>query len=698
MLQQTAHPFSISAARNFGASGRDGAIHRFAPARLPAARAMWQALHAEASGLADFARILVLAATAEELADVDFAALGCVTSIVLDASTKTVQGSTPCIRANFGDAAALAQLDAALSAESGPVLLVVGGVLEYTADPRPLLAWLRRCLKCHEGNRLLLATLGRTPALEPLHRRMWSAREAAAMLDAACFETLEQSGSRFTLRCSAASHPEVLARHGLPAAAERLLVVGEHAPAAREGAIVLCTGNPGVKPWLAADRISPCSDPAAAPEHLLDAVLHLVFLYDGLSEIEYADLGGECFRVAQAKQTGLIPPAIRTTVVCQGSSAYRERQRGAFDPPELNVRHVREKIAFELADQVIYRTAALRDFYEREMGLRPIGERVVGPAAERPAAPLPRSCPLVTDMAVTVVVPVFNRPIAEIADLIVGINAQFLRPREVIFVDDGSADDFAAAHAATITGSLACPARFIRHVRNLGLSAARNTGLAACETPFIVVHDSDNIASNDFLYRGCRTLAAHPEFDAVTCFNENFRDGADWTRHDPARFRFKPLGDGLVDSLGWYNRFGDALAVYRTEALRAIGGWDERNRVMWEDMILFMALASAGRRVITAPLVDVLYRTRPDSMLRTASEFGARWHMARALRGLTMFEALCLQRVLWAGLHGHPLAPPPYTGRQHLRAASVLLVRRMPGPLSKRLRWAYRALRKRWKA
>ena len=195
---------------------------------------------------------------------------------------------------------------------------------------------------------------------------------------------------------------------------------------------------------------------------------------------------------------------------------------------------------------------------------------------------------------VTVIVPVFNRPFCEIEDLIIGINRQTLPPFEVIFVDNASHQDFAKEHAQRVSTSLNVPARFIRHSVNKGLAAARNTGLQACKTEFVAMHDSDNVAANDFLYRGCLSLIENPDVEAVNFEMMSFRDGTDWKMHDPFREYYRPVGDGLVKSLGHINWFGDAMGIYRVEGLRQTGGWDETDRGMWEDLALFIKWAASG--------------------------------------------------------------------------------------------------------
>jgi glycosyltransferase involved in cell wall biosynthesis len=86
---------------------------------------------------------------------------------------------------------------------------------------------------------------------------------------------------------------------------------------------------------------------------------------------------------------------------------------------------------------------------------------------------------------VSVVIPAYNR--AELLPrAITSVLTQRPEPPvEVIVVDDGSSD--ATADTATRLG-----ARVVRHERNLGESAARNTGIGAASQEWIALLDSDD--------------------------------------------------------------------------------------------------------------------------------------------------------------------------------------------------------------
>jgi glycosyltransferase involved in cell wall biosynthesis len=111
---------------------------------------------------------------------------------------------------------------------------------------------------------------------------------------------------------------------------------------------------------------------------------------------------------------------------------------------------------------------------------------------------------------VSVIVPVYNRaPV--IGAAISSVARQTLQDLEIILVDDGSSDG--SAEAALAVGGTCL--RVIRHDQNLGIPAARNTGLEAARGRFIAWLDSDDIARPDRLERQVRFLSDHPDVALV---------------------------------------------------------------------------------------------------------------------------------------------------------------------------------------
>jgi len=88
---------------------------------------------------------------------------------------------------------------------------------------------------------------------------------------------------------------------------------------------------------------------------------------------------------------------------------------------------------------------------------------------------------------VSVVIPVFNRP-APVRRAIESVLAQTCQDFEIIVVDDASTDGTPAAVEAFGDRRIT----LIRHERNRGGSAARNTGFRAGSAPYVAFLDSDD--------------------------------------------------------------------------------------------------------------------------------------------------------------------------------------------------------------
>jgi glycosyltransferase involved in cell wall biosynthesis len=95
-------------------------------------------------------------------------------------------------------------------------------------------------------------------------------------------------------------------------------------------------------------------------------------------------------------------------------------------------------------------------------------------------------------MDISVVIPAYNAG-RFITRCLQSVNAQTLRPKEVIVVDDGSTDNTAA-----LAGSMG--ARVV-HQKNLGVSAARNNGIRRASSEWIAFLDADDLWLPDKLER-----------------------------------------------------------------------------------------------------------------------------------------------------------------------------------------------------
>ena len=282
----------------------------------------------------------------------------------------------------------------------------------------------------------------------------------------------------------------------------------------------------------------------------------------------------------------------------------------------------------------------LRDFSHTQAAIN--SAIVARIASSRPQA---RILPHLDSDQLTVMVPVFNTKLTYVSELITSLNAQTARPREVLFVDDASASTYHEQLTTLIKQELHIPYQVLRHEKNLGLAGARNTALAACQTPYLINIDSDDTVSHEYVATIAQAFARQPNAAAVIPYLEAFTDGTSWQQHDLKRYVYRPLGEGfIVGQLE--NRYGHANSGYRVEDLRSIGGWNQSSRAMWEDWELFQRLVSAGRALMILPKSIAYYRVQEKSMARTYARFPAMERIVPEGVYVSRFESFRLQAML----------------------------------------------------
>lgn len=172
---------------------------------------------------------------------------------------------------------------------------------------------------------------------------------------------------------------------------------------------------------------------------------------------------------------------------------------------------------------------------------------------------------------------------------------------EVIVVDDGSSDP------ATIEVLDAMdPQRYtLIRQRNMGLAAARNTGIKAAHGAYIIPLDADNRLRPAMFQQVVSVLDALPEVDIV------FGD-AQYIGDRGGRFR---MGPANLSAMLERNRI-DACAGFRKALWERLGGYDEQMPVMgYEDWEFWLrGLVSRARFHYTGEIMFD-YRVRSGSML-----------------------------------------------------------------------------------
>jgi cellulose synthase/poly-beta-1,6-N-acetylglucosamine synthase-like glycosyltransferase len=189
---------------------------------------------------------------------------------------------------------------------------------------------------------------------------------------------------------------------------------------------------------------------------------------------------------------------------------------------------------------------------------------------------------------VTVIIPAFNES-ASITETILSLRVQTLPPEEIIVVDDCSTDGTGdAARALGVT--------VVRPPANTGSKAGAQTfALPLVKTQLAIALDADTTLAPDAIEK------ILPAFDdprvAAACGGVlPRRIRTLWERGRYVEYLFSfTFYKQIQDQYGAPLISSGCFSMYRTEALRAVGGW--RNRTMAEDMELTWTLYQAGYAV-----------------------------------------------------------------------------------------------------
>jgi biofilm PGA synthesis N-glycosyltransferase PgaC len=192
----------------------------------------------------------------------------------------------------------------------------------------------------------------------------------------------------------------------------------------------------------------------------------------------------------------------------------------------------------------------------------------------------------------TVLVPAYNEA-DSIGDTIRSLQSQTTAPDEIVVIDDCSSDGTAGvAESFGVT--------VIRPPQNTGSKAGAQTyALAQVRTGMVMAIDADTTLAPDAIERLMRAFD-DPEVSAACGSVVPRHVGTIWER---GRYVEYLLAFGFFKRV--QDHYGKPLissgcfSIYRTEALRALGGW--QTRTMAEDMDLTWTMYEAGHGVRFLP-------------------------------------------------------------------------------------------------
>jgi biofilm PGA synthesis N-glycosyltransferase PgaC len=205
--------------------------------------------------------------------------------------------------------------------------------------------------------------------------------------------------------------------------------------------------------------------------------------------------------------------------------------------------------------------------------------------------------------AITVIVPAYNEA-ESIADTVRSLQAQTVRPAEIIVVDDGSDDgtgDIARALGVTV----------LRPPRGTGSKAgAQNFALPHVRTPLCMALDADTTLAPDAIEKLLPPLA-DPTVAAACGFVVPRHVRTVWERGRYVEYLFAfTFYKQVQDYWGKPLIASGCFSAYRTSLLRKQGGWP--TRTLAEDMDLTWSFYQAGHQVKFVPDA-VCYPIEPSS-------------------------------------------------------------------------------------
>ncbi len=212
----------------------------------------------------------------------------------------------------------------------------------------------------------------------------------------------------------------------------------------------------------------------------------------------------------------------------------------------------------------------------------------------------------------SVLLPVYDPPVALLEATLASVRAQAYPDWELVAIDDASTD---AGVQACLARAAAADARIrvARRAGNGGIARATNDALAAARGAWCAFLDHDDTLAPDALLCMAEAAAARPDAQALFCDEDKLDERGVRTRPF-----FKPAWDGE-----WLRTTNCVLhfLVVRTEMLRALGGVAEGidGAQDW-DLVLRLEEAAGRARIVRVPRVLYHWRELPGSTAAAAFE------------------------------------------------------------------------------
>lgn len=239
---------------------------------------------------------------------------------------------------------------------------------------------------------------------------------------------------------------------------------------------------------------------------------------------------------------------------------------------------------------------------------------------------------MTTKPLISVIIPTYKRATL-IPRAIETVRRQTYGNTEILVVDDASPDDTASVVRAIPDPRI----RYIRHEKNKGSSATRNTGIKAAKGEFIAFLDDDDEWCEDKLELQVKKIA---ECDVVLCMG--IAGGRPLRVHRGPNVTLDDLRKGGFNPSSLLAKTGVLREVMFDEDLRQGEDWDvfirigQRYRIGWipEPLLLYNRgdhdRITNEKKYLSGPELE----KRTDMLYKHREFFGEKWfqyHMAGSL-------------------------------------------------------------------
>ena len=218
-----------------------------------------------------------------------------------------------------------------------------------------------------------------------------------------------------------------------------------------------------------------------------------------------------------------------------------------------------------------------------------------------------------TDGLVTVAMPVYNHA-RFIAEALKSVLAQTDQNFEILIMDDGSTDDLQNVLSGFDDPRIA----FFKSEKNEGHMNTVNKMLKMANGDFFISFSADDIMSPDFIGK-CRAAFKNDPFLEYVASQNNFIDenGKPFEGEHPFKTILKASNHTQDE---WWSLFRQGnvyfgIGMYRTTALREVGGWEPQHGVISDYQMYLKLLPRYNFHVIEEPLTQTRIHGKNQSLL-----------------------------------------------------------------------------------